>query len=159
MNMAAKAAIGGVHTSILFLDFERLKAKQRDRKDGFFEGHDLDLVEREYRRFLELHRADPSAVIVPCTLVDEFWHAHILDTLAYHADCEAVFGHYLHHFPYFGRRGAEDAAALEDGFAATRERYIRHFGEAPPVGLATRCGGHKCHVPSECRCRAPGACK
>ena len=41
---------------------------------------------------------------------------HILDTRKYAADCEAAFGHFVHHFPYLGLRGEEDTKALEAAF-------------------------------------------
>jgi hypothetical protein len=33
-------------------------------------------------------------------VVDEMWHRHILDTAAYRADCDSLFGRFLDHFPY-----------------------------------------------------------
>lgn len=83
-------------------------------------------------------------------MVDEFWHQHILDTHAYHEDCEVIFGNYLHHFPYFGMRGEADAKALEDAYADTLERYRASFGEPPEdTWLATeasRCRRTNCKV-------------
>ena len=48
------------------------------------------------------------------------WHAHILDTAAYRADCDAIFGQYLDHLSYFGIRGDQDPWDLEDAYADTR---------------------------------------
>lgn len=59
----------------------------------------------------------------------KFWHYHILDTRAYHKDCDTVFGHYLHHFPYFGMRGEHDAIDLKNAFLAPKEKYRETFGE------------------------------
>jgi hypothetical protein len=67
--------------------------------------------------------------IVPNKIQDKFWHFHILDTRAYHKDCENVFGHYMHHFPYFGMRGKQDAKDLESAFYKTKELYLQTFGE------------------------------
>jgi hypothetical protein len=64
---------------------------------------------------------------VPTHEIDEFWHQHILDTLKYVDDCQYVFGYFLHHYPYFGLRGAEDAQALADSFEKTRALFIEHF--------------------------------
>ena len=47
----------------------------------------------------------PTKRIVPTLTIDEFWHAHILDTRAYMADCKALFGKYMHHYPYSGLKG------------------------------------------------------
>jgi hypothetical protein len=60
--------------------------------------------------------------------VDKFWHGHILDTMKYAEDCQRVFGYFLHHFPYFGMRDAEDAANLANAAATTRRLYEQEFG-------------------------------
>jgi hypothetical protein len=43
--------------------------------------------------------ADPGPGPAPDRVVDIVWHTHILFTEKYHADCEAIFGGYLHHRP------------------------------------------------------------
>jgi hypothetical protein len=72
-------------------------------------------------------------------IVDEIWHQHILDTHAYHRDCDAIFGSYLHHFPYFGMRGDADAQALR-GFgsngASPRYRRFRQGAAASSTSHA-----------------------
>jgi hypothetical protein len=88
-----------------------IRMKLADAHEG--QGWDvdqLDLGEQEYRRFLALHLMYPEMAVVPCGMVDEVWHTHILDTFAYAPDCEKVFGFFLHHVPYFGMRGAEGRA-------------------------------------------------
>lgn len=122
-------------TDIDELEFDLLKLKLMDHDEG--EGWSPDYiatVEREYRRFLALTRAYPDKAIVPSGPVDKFWHNHILDTQKYGPDCEKVFGFFLHHFPYFGMRGAEDERNLSESWDNTVELYRRHFGE-PPAGL------------------------
>ena len=58
-----------------------------------------------YRAFLEMVAEFPDVNMAPPRIVDEAWHMHILDTRRYHADCQAVFGRYLHHDPdAFGTR-------------------------------------------------------
>jgi hypothetical protein len=81
------------------------------------------------RRFLVLHLLYPDAEIVPCKVVDEMWHRDILDTAAYRADCDSLFGRFLDHFPYFGMRGDDDARALEDAYRETVDLYRAAFGE------------------------------
>lgn len=137
------------------LDLTNVRLKLSDPEEGKgYEDHYLDLMELEYRRFLALQRAYPEADIVPCKLVDEMWHQHILDTRAYHGDCETIFGEYLHHFPYFGMRGEADAQALHDAYADTIERYREAFGE-PPANTwispeASKCKRTACK-PQKCR--------
>jgi hypothetical protein len=117
------------------LDLVMVKRKLMDPEEGEGWSAELcDLVEREYHKFLALTRAYPELAIVPSGLVDKFWHNHILDTQKYGPDCLRIFGFFLHHFPYFGMRGAEDAANLHRSWDNTIEVYRRHFGE-PPVGL------------------------
>ena len=124
------------------LEFDLLKLKLMDSEEG--EGWTkeyTDSVEREYRRFLALTRAYPELAIVPSGPVDKFWHGHILDTQKYGPDCEKVFGFFLHHFPYFGMRGAQDERNLTDSWINTIDHYRIHFGE-PPHDLwdsGTRC--------------------
>lgn len=93
-----------------------------------------------YKRFLTLCAIYPHEDIVPTHQIDAIWHAHILDTRAYIADCQEIFGGYLHHFPYFGLRDEQDAQDLADSFQITCERFIRHFGESPLVTVASKCG-------------------
>jgi hypothetical protein len=93
-----------------------------------------DEAEGLYRRFLALSLRYPDRKICPTGPIDLFWHAHILDTEAYERDCKALFGRFLHHFPYFGLRGPEDRADLERTFADSVDLFIRHFGIDPTAG-------------------------
>ena len=112
------------------LDLGNVRMKLADGEEGAGLGIEyVDLMEAEYRKFLVLHLLHPEAEIVPCKLVDEIWHRHILDTAAYRVDCEAIFGGFLDHFPYFGMRGDQDAADLRSAYDETLERYEEAFGE------------------------------
>jgi len=139
----------------ILLDLSGIRTKLADPEEGKgYTAEQLSLREGEYRKFLALHLAFPEGEIVPCRIVDEFWHQHILDTRAYHEDCDAIFGGYLHHFPYFGMRGDEDAKALQDAYAETLARYREAFGE-PPAGTwisadASRCSRTNCK-PTKCK--------
>lgn len=86
-------------------------------------------AEKWYRRFLELGIRYPQESIVPNFPIDTFWHQHILDTRAYATDCDAIFGEMMHHYPYFGLNGAQDAANRDAAFDRTNELYMLHFGE------------------------------
>ena len=60
----------------------------------------VERAEKEYREFLLLNRDAPKLGIVPWSDdLDTFWHQHILDTEKYAKDCDAIFGHFLHHNP------------------------------------------------------------
>lgn len=88
-----------------------------------------DTMEREYRRFLYLCTSQAEVPVVPSEDIDEFWHNHILDTRKYATDCQEVFGRFVHHFPYLGMRGEEDAKLLQRSFEETKGLYERVFGE------------------------------
>lgn len=143
------------------LDFSRMRQKLLDPKEGIgLTVAELDQAESEYRRFLALHHFYPHEPLVPSRLVDQIWHAHILDTQRYSEDCIRLFGHMLHHDPYMGIDGDASARELDALFERTRATYERHFGPYPYQKMSlVRCEGHACHVPSACACRVPGACK
>jgi hypothetical protein len=90
---------------------------------------EADELVKKYRCFLKLCAMYPEESIVPSKEIDKVWHVHILDTAKYVADCDAVFGFMLHHFPYFGLRGEADLEMLHAKGTQTRELYQRHFGE------------------------------
>lgn len=106
-----------------------------------------------YRRFLFL-TVTQSDSIVPTELIDEVWHAHILDTRAYAADCERAFGSFLHHFPYFGLRGDDDATALSDAFTRTSAIYRRTFHEDYQAHVLTGTSYNSCNS-----CRGCSSCR
>jgi hypothetical protein len=126
------------------LDFTMLKHKLGEEK-GWSPEHQSE-VENLYRRFLALNMVYADRKICPTGPVDEFWHAHILDTRAYEADCNFLFGQYLHHFPYFGMRGPDDFAELQAAFDQSKELFIRHFGIDPCGGetQARGCSPQRC---------------
>jgi hypothetical protein len=119
------------------LDFGPIKAKLMHRKSGqAWSEERADTVEREYRRFLYLMKKFPNERTAPLVDVDTFWHYHILDTVKYAADCQKVFGYFLHHFPYAGMRGKDDESALERMGERMRAIYEETFGEAYLAGSA-----------------------
>jgi hypothetical protein len=65
----------------------------------------------------------------PSLGMDIVWHAHILDTMAYHRDCQQLFGIYIHHYPYFGVRSEEDRENLEKAYSNTQKLFLIEFGE------------------------------
>lgn len=114
----------------------------------------IDLMEAEYRKFLALRLSHPNADIVPCKIVDEMWHRHILDTRAYADDCDRIFGGFMHHFPYFGLRGEDDAQALRDAYDSTLDLYRDAFGEPPDETWISTNAERRCRTgckPMRCR--------
>lgn len=130
--------------AIFALDLDPIKFKLMDKKEGLgWTREKADWMELEYRRFLALSAKYPEEAIAPSTEVDKFWHGHILDTMKYAEDCQNVFGYFLHHFPYFGMRDAEDAASLAQAAAKTKRLYEQEFGacEAENPAYCARVGG------------------
>jgi hypothetical protein len=116
--------------AIADLDLEPIKVKLMHEESG--EGWTLqkaNAVEFEYRRFLYLMKTFPHEQTAPLFDVDIFWHYHILDTMKYAADCDVVFGYFLHHFPYIGLRGEDDEAAHHRVGERMKELYEATFGE------------------------------
>ncbi|HEU4904780.1 MAG TPA: hypothetical protein VFT19_01530 [Solirubrobacterales bacterium] len=138
------------------LDLSNVRMKLADSDEGPGMGQEeLDVMEGEYRKFLAMQLMRPGAAIVPCKIVDEMWHRHILDTAAYRDDCARIFGRFLDHYPYFGMRSEMEAQELFDAYADTLDLYRDAFGE-PPAGTwvaddddAARCR-RQC-APMKCR--------
>jgi hypothetical protein len=151
-----------VKTAINAVDFDPIKVKLI-AEHGWTREYS-EMVEEWYRRFLYLVFKYPHKSIVVTKPIDEFWHQHILDTRKYAEDCNAIYGHFLHHFPYFGMRGDEDAKNLQMAFEETLELIETEYGEsllaAPistigarqPVGTEPGFWGSKC---SDCSGPSP----
>ena len=142
MNQATRS-VGEMLAAIQALDLDCIKLKLMDKEEGmgWSRGH-ADRIELEYRRFLALMARFPGETIAPTKDVDKFWHGHILDTMKYAEDCERAFGYFLHHFPYFGMRGEEDAKNLDAAAERMHALYEREFGERLGKGAAF-CGAAK----------------
>jgi hypothetical protein len=75
-----------------------------------------------YRAFLQIVRSRPAGFTpAPRRDVDGVWHEHILDTEKYFEDCATLFGRYIHHFPYAGMFGDEDAESQMMNVVSTEE--------------------------------------
>lgn len=95
--------------------------------EGTFTREEAFIVEREYRRFLQLRVLYPGKLIVPTNEVDKFWHTHILDTEKYRKDCGLVFETYQDHDPHLKNGTPEH----ERGVKNREELYRLAFGEPP----------------------------
>jgi len=136
--------------AIQALDLDPIKFKLMDPEEGQGWSREyVDKMELAYKRFLALLATYPEETLVPSKDVDRFWHGHILDTLKYGEDCDKVFGYFLHHFPYFGMRGAEDAANLARAGEKTERLYQREFGNKPENGAAY-CGAISADTAAYC---------
>lgn len=111
------------------LDLGPIKFKLMQEDEEGWSSEQVNITEKWYKRFLALCLKYPKNVNVPTEAVDIFWHYHILDTMKYHEDCQNVFGYYLHHFPYLGLRGKDDAERLTKAFNETSRLMFVEFGE------------------------------
>jgi hypothetical protein len=122
------------YNQVCKLDFTQIRMKLADREHGsnWTESkiHEAELL---YIAYLSIIHAFPDSkdVFAPPELADEFWHQHILDTRKYMADCITLFGEYLHHFPYFGMRGSEDAKALDQATIQMKNLLATYFFNLP----------------------------
>jgi hypothetical protein len=139
---------------LLNLSNVRMKLADSDEGPGLGK-EELNLMEGEYRKFLAMQLMHPEAVIVPCQIVDEMWHRHILDTAAYRDDCARIFGRFLDHYPYFGMRSEVEAQELFDAYAGTLDLYRDAFGE-PPAGTWVADGDDAARCRRQC---APMKCR
>lgn len=116
--------------SIAALDLTPVKAKLMHGESG--EGWSLayaEKMEREYRRFLHLVKQFPDEHVVPLFDVDVFWHYHILHTMKYAADCDLVFGYFLHHDPYSAFESEADESRHHAAGLRLQALYQACFGE------------------------------
>ncbi len=127
--------------AIFALNFDQIKSKLMHETEGYgWTQQQADQSEVEYKRYLVLLIKYPEETIVPSVYADKFWHGHILDTIKYAEDCDNIFGHFLHHYPYFGLRGEQDAANQTVAADTMRRLYEKEFGQPKAVGKAAYCG-------------------
>lgn len=137
----------GIDTKVMELHFDQQIQKMMHAEEGVgWSEEQCRAAEVQYRRFLTLMLHDPDELVVPDKLIDTFWHYHILDTRKYFQDTEAVFGRYIHHYPYFGLRSEEDRVALESAFDRTNKLFTEYFGLSMS-DVSAACSGEQ----SSCR--------
>jgi hypothetical protein len=82
---------------------------------------------REYRRFLNIGAAHGQVYLIPPSVIDEVWHAHILDTVNYMRDTTLIFGSYLHHVA--SEQPQSMGTPDHDTFIKASALYSSMFGE------------------------------
>lgn len=118
------------------LDLSLIKRKIACKEEGYgWTPEHTERIERGYRQFLTLLATHPGTQLAPTRDIDKFWHAHILNTRQYAADCERIFGEFVHHNPTLGMLGDEDK--LDQAAEAMHTLFEREFGEMAPKS-ATR---------------------
>jgi hypothetical protein len=136
------------------IDLERIAWKVgNDPYKPEMSDYEIYTAIHQYRRYLTLKIRYPSANLVPTDEIDMIWHTHILDTENYAADCEKLFGKFLHHQPYFGDHSDETQEDMNEFFGKTSQLWENEFGEQMKQPEIFRCAGKACHAPTSCRCR------
>lgn len=144
-NRTATSRLEHVMAEVESLDLEPIKFKIGCKEDGYgWTVEHAERIELAYRRFLVLRAKFPQAQIAPTRDIDAFWHAHILDTRKYAADCERIFGEFVHHYPYLGLLGDQDK--LQQAATTLRELFVGEFGEDVPDNARGAAGAAWCGV-------------
>ena len=79
----------------------------------------------KYKGFLFLCHVCEGKPLSPSRYIDYVWHTHILDTELYMVQSAMLFGNYLHHFPFFGKRDAADERNLLAAAEFTKDEALR----------------------------------
>jgi len=132
--MSRKTKIHGLENTAVYekvcnIDLTLIHSRLMDNNEGGlgWSKEMCEKIEEQYKAFMFLCYSYPDKPIVPTHEIDEMWHAHILDTRKYANDCENTIGYFLHHFPYFGRRGEEDNQNWKESFFDTKTLFRDHF--------------------------------
>lgn len=131
-STVALTDFASVQDYVAHIDFTLLKEKLMSPQDDGGHGWSAELAEKvevKYKRWLLMKWKHDGVLIPPPVDVDTFWHGHILETQSYWRDTLALFGKYLHHYPYFGMRGEADRKSLEESFENTVRLYREEYGE------------------------------
>ena len=119
------------------LDLEAIKLKLRHDEDGHgWTGEHANRIELAYRRFLMLLAKYPQLQMAPTRDIDAFWHTHILDTRKYAADCQRVFGGFVHHQPTLRPLDGQAQAQVQQPPNALNALFVIEFGEEVPDNAA-----------------------
>ena len=126
------ASLEEVKEYIFNMDMSMIFFKMTDEECAgelglLWDEEDAAFAINQYRQYLYLIRKY-NKNISPTLAIDAVWHNHILDTRKYVQDCQAIFGIYLHHYPYFGSRDDEDREHLEFAFENTKMLFKKEFG-------------------------------
>jgi hypothetical protein len=88
------------------------------------------IVIDHYCHFLCLMDLYPDRALVPTPMLDQVWHAHILDTSRYRRDCLALFGRFIDHQPFREHTSQPGIAATpyaSTPYTDTVQLFRHHF--------------------------------
>ena len=113
---------------LIFQDLDLTDVVQAARAAYNWSDDESAEAELEYRRFLWLSYQHDGPAGVLQSDADKLWHHHILDTQRYAADCDRMFGRYLHHTPAHRLTEEERREVHRRGL----ERYEREYNRPLP---------------------------
>jgi len=126
LNNLNSSTLEQVLARVQALDLERI-TKKVGQKQGW-DAARAEEAQRQYQHYLALLLVYPGKQIAPPSKdADEIWHGHILDTPAYHRDCEQLVGGYLHHVPSYGT--AHEKVTMAQAREQSEALFERHFGK------------------------------
>ena len=133
--MCKMSAVGAERAEVA-VDLLRL-APRLVTEDGLRDRQHALLCIQEYQRFLTLAEVHRGVALTPSAAVEAVWERHLLDTEAYFADSEAVFGAYAHRFEHAQGTGPSDCVYTtpDASYKATCKLYEARYG-APPCAEA-----------------------
>src|SRR5512142_1794169 len=84
--------VAGALERVARVDLSRINRKLQYDDPECWTDERLAAAEETYRRFLALNLLYPQETLAVNRVLDDYWHAHILDTEKYARDCDAIFG-------------------------------------------------------------------
>jgi len=106
-------------------------------------------LEEEYKRFIALAIAYPEHNLAISSVVDAFWHQHLMHTIDYVQFCERLAGRFLHHCPFEAHQADVEDEAIDESYLQTLSLYATHFGEPQADYWPARAGATQCYVPRD----------
>ena len=143
MQSATEAEQSEGWKKISAIDFSMIRMKLCHKKGKGWTEAEADRYILKYKQWLYLKIAFPKSSHVPSEKIDEVWHYHILDTRAYERDCQSIFGHNLHHYPYFGLRGTDDAKDLSVAYISTQDLFRKVWEQEMSPDVSSLCSGER----------------
>ncbi|WP_406684312.1 hypothetical protein N1F78_00875 [Seonamhaeicola sp. MEBiC1930] len=135
------------------LDLDNI-VKKTANKNGWSKEQAND-IETKYRGFLKLNQIHEGTEFAPDPEIDELWHAHILDTQKYIADCGQLFGYFLHHEPSY-KAPNEPNVSLEDASKRTQTLFKENFGIDLNFGIGNDAIAKTCGSQTRCKTKIKG---
>lgn len=127
-NSERDERIRGAVDLVAQIDLSKINRKLQYEDPDRWTDDRITEAEEAYRRFLVLNLLYPEERLAVNEVLDDYWHAHILDTERYAADCDRIFGSMLHHYPYFGLPGEDDEGQNVTAFGVTQRIWQETFG-------------------------------